>query len=272
MNFDLSWFLTIPGMLITGGVLLLLIALIIFIATNGKAKKKKEEIAEEAPLTTNDMSAMTGMVPPVTVDPNMGYDPMMGVDPVAPVVPEMGPVMEPVLETPEMAPIQEPMMAPVEPVYTPEVPATPMMPESQPVVQEPVVAPTPVMEPVAPIIEPVIQMETPAVEEAPKVSIYGGVSPVIPDMKEELNAPHAIYGGANPLDATQSIPIQTPVTPEVTVVQENNDVVDHLANFEPTPSAEDAFKVEPAAPIKVETPVVETVAPIVEDEVEVLDF
>ena len=37
---DLSWFITIPGMLITGGVLLLIIALIIFILTSGKKNKK----------------------------------------------------------------------------------------------------------------------------------------------------------------------------------------------------------------------------------------
>lgn len=37
---DFGWFLTIPGMLITGGVLLLIIALIIFITTSGKKTKK----------------------------------------------------------------------------------------------------------------------------------------------------------------------------------------------------------------------------------------
>lgn len=42
MNFDFSWFLTIPGMLITGGVLLLIIALIILIVTSSKKKKDQE--------------------------------------------------------------------------------------------------------------------------------------------------------------------------------------------------------------------------------------
>ena len=31
MSFDLEWFTTLPGLLITGGVIVLLIALIIFI-------------------------------------------------------------------------------------------------------------------------------------------------------------------------------------------------------------------------------------------------
>ena len=41
-DFNLSFFTTIPGMLITGGVLLLLIALIIFIATGSKKGKKNK--------------------------------------------------------------------------------------------------------------------------------------------------------------------------------------------------------------------------------------
>lgn len=38
MSFDPSWFITVPGLLITGGVLLLLIALIVFVATSKKDK------------------------------------------------------------------------------------------------------------------------------------------------------------------------------------------------------------------------------------------
>ena len=39
MNFDLNWFTSIPGMLISGGVLLLIIAFIIFLATSKKKDK-----------------------------------------------------------------------------------------------------------------------------------------------------------------------------------------------------------------------------------------
>ena len=35
-SFSLDWFMTIPGMLITGGVVFLIIALIIFIVTDNK--------------------------------------------------------------------------------------------------------------------------------------------------------------------------------------------------------------------------------------------
>ena len=44
---DFSWFGTIPGMLITGGVLLLIISLIIFISTMGKKGKKDKSSVEE---------------------------------------------------------------------------------------------------------------------------------------------------------------------------------------------------------------------------------
>ena len=46
MNFDLSWFTTIPGLFITAGVILLIIALIILIITGKKSKKEKK--AKEA--------------------------------------------------------------------------------------------------------------------------------------------------------------------------------------------------------------------------------
>lgn len=42
MNFDFNWFLTVPGMLISCGVLLLIVALIVLIVSS--AKKKKEKI------------------------------------------------------------------------------------------------------------------------------------------------------------------------------------------------------------------------------------
>lgn len=43
-NFDMNWFTTLPGLLITGGVVLLLLALILFIASGHKKKPKKEEV------------------------------------------------------------------------------------------------------------------------------------------------------------------------------------------------------------------------------------
>ena len=46
MSFDLKWFTTIPGLLITGGVLFLILALVLLIITGKKSKKEKQ--AKEA--------------------------------------------------------------------------------------------------------------------------------------------------------------------------------------------------------------------------------
>ncbi len=74
-NFDLSFFTSIPGMLITGGVLLLLIALIIFIATGSKKGKKDKK--EEIENVDNDTVATTP-----TVDMNVATEPNMSTEEV----------------------------------------------------------------------------------------------------------------------------------------------------------------------------------------------
>ena len=57
MNFDLSWFTTIPGLFITAGVILLIIALIILIITGKKSQKEKK--AKEAKQEENSAPMMT---------------------------------------------------------------------------------------------------------------------------------------------------------------------------------------------------------------------
>lgn len=79
---DFGWFLTIPGMLITGGVLLLIIALIIFITTSSKKTKEKNPNPNQASMPTpvNDMG---GASQPIhdsinnvmsTIDSNVGMN------------------------------------------------------------------------------------------------------------------------------------------------------------------------------------------------------
>lgn len=59
MDFDFAWFTTLPGILITGGVVVLLVALIIFIASNKKDKKNKTP--EVAAVDNNMNVANDGM-------------------------------------------------------------------------------------------------------------------------------------------------------------------------------------------------------------------
>ena len=64
-NFDLSFFTSIPGLLITGGVLLLLIALIIFIATGSKSGKKDKNEASDVEEVVNTPSVVENAAPAV---------------------------------------------------------------------------------------------------------------------------------------------------------------------------------------------------------------
>lgn len=67
-------------------------------------------------------------------------------------------------------------------------------------------------------VNPVIENNV-ASQEA--VSIYGGVSPVVPNVTNDINQPHQIYGGANPLENTQSVPIVNIANENSYVAQEN---------------------------------------------------
>ena len=167
MKFDLSWFTTIPGILITCGVVLLIIALIIFIITS--KKNKKEESKGEVAATQNvaDQTAT-----PIEID-NTPLPSMTSSNDAA--VP-IGLPDEPV-------PVAEPT-----PVVAPVEPATSI----------PVAEPTPVVAPV---------------EEKP--AIYGGVSEIIPNIDLNQKSDHQIYGGADPLENTQTLSAVSPSAPAV---------------------------------------------------------
>lgn len=62
MKFDLSWFKTIPGLLITGGVVLLIIALIIFIVTSKNNKKDQKNTKEKNKENSSDSAVSSEQV------------------------------------------------------------------------------------------------------------------------------------------------------------------------------------------------------------------
>ena len=45
MSFNFKWFTTIPGILITAGVVLLIVAFVLLILTGKKSKKEKKNMA-----------------------------------------------------------------------------------------------------------------------------------------------------------------------------------------------------------------------------------
>lgn len=240
-SFDPSWFLTVPGLLITGGVLLLIIALVIFIVTSGKGNKKEKAkkvdmvLEEEKPVTMEDTSVSLDVPEKTEVEEKKPFIQ----------IPEEDEDTEPSLESnpvskeEEVVPSIMPEAQPVDPIDTntkvndlasfdpfPEVTF-----ESH---DEPDVEKTEE----APFVSPIPTVSDSGVENKDKVSIYGGVSPTIPPIMEEKKESHQIYGGANPLDATQSIPIVQEnhgyaSSLKETVSSAQNNRFDDLANFRP---------------------------------------
>ena len=216
-SFSLDWFMTIPGMLITGGVVFLIIALIIFIATGNKKPKTNKEVQavqeaskQEAVATASQTVTPTPVVP--TNNQVVTPQPVVTPEPVVPATPVNSMAEKSVKEEVEPA------------VFTATIPEDiapqPVVQQGVPVVN-PTVSPIVVNQPVVPSIpvneEKKETIQTPSVD-MPR-QIYGGASPIVPNVPHEEEH-RQIYGGANPLENTQSVPIVPPrpvVTKEVKV-------------------------------------------------------
>lgn len=240
-SFSLDWFMTIPGMLITGGVLFLIIALVIFIVTGNKKTKTNKEVVEAqnsskqeavaAATPVVEQSTVTTNEPVVTTQPSATSEPVVPTTPVSSMAEKVAPQeVEPAVFT---TPIPQDVVPTPQPVFNNQVsnivessiPAvnSTNIPTTSPVNQTTVSTQSPVM-PVVPTIEqtPIVNQpvmpEIPVKEEKKEViqtptvdmprPIYGGVSPVVPNVSHEEHRP--IYGGANPLENTQSVPIVPP--------------------------------------------------------------
>ena len=244
MSFDPSWFLTIPGLLITGGVFLLLVALIVFITTSKKEKGANVDPTVEGsiPLVEGPDNVNNGMVNESVPNnmnagfANMPMDNMAGMGVVNnPNINAMGMnnmnnninQMDGVNNTPVMPEYnvgnlnntpsyEQPQVAP-----TPDVPVMPtntniefsgvpgvtindtVDPEMKPVIDLGTVSPNPVVDFPA-STESSISQPTPVVENN---SINNVNSTFVNHESQTVNRP--IYGGANPLENTASIPTVT---------------------------------------------------------------
>ena len=151
-TFSLDWFMTIPGMLITGGVLFLIIALVIFIVTGNKKSKPKKEVvaAQNESATQAVVATQTQVVQQPTVATT---------EPVQPVTPAVESLTTPqpiVTETPQsvepVSIVSQPAVETGAPIIN-QVPAEPAV-FSAKIPEE--VVPTPVVEPqTTPINEPI---------------------------------------------------------------------------------------------------------------------
>lgn len=233
-SFSLDWFMTIPGMLITGGVVFLIIALIIFIVTGNKRSKTNKEVQavqeaskQEAVATASQTVTQSPVVP--TNNQVVTQQPVVTPEPVVPATPVNSVAEKSVKEEVEPAvftatipediapqpvaqqsvPVVNSTVSPIvnNTTVSPTMP-TPVVPtiEQTPVVNQPVVPSIPVNE------EKKETIQTPSVD-MPR-QIYGGASPIVPNVPHEEEH-RQIYGGANPLENTQSVPI-VPSRPVVT--------------------------------------------------------
>ena len=217
----LDWFTTIPGILVICGVILLVIAIILFIAGNKKAKK--EEMVQTHPVTESANTMNTEVN--TTADTNIGEVNVQEVSPVmeqASTIPTESVSLEnnelhkmEVESNNDVSPIkiEEPVQIPSEEIHIEE----PVKISDTEIHNEEASIPEPVSIPS--IDNSVNSMDTvsdetsfniPIPTEKPSfdntsTSIYGGASPISNiSMNEEK--PVTIYGGNDPLEATQSIP------------------------------------------------------------------
>lgn len=217
----LDWFTTIPGILVICGVILLVIAIILFIAGNKKAKK--EEMVQTNPVTESANTMNTEVN--TTAETNIGEVNVQEVSPVmeqASTIPTESVSLEnnelPKMEVEsnnDVSPIkiEEPVQIPSEEIHIEE----PVKISDTEIHNEETSIPEPVSIPS--IDNSVNSMDTvsdetsfniPIPTEKPSfdntsTSIYGGASPISNiSMNEEK--PVTIYGGNDPLEATQSIP------------------------------------------------------------------
>jgi len=257
--FSIDWFLTIPGILISCGVILLIIALIMFVvSTSGNAKEEVPSV-----LDNKDESKEINVEPVVTEVEEK-------VEEVVPLIDTVSEeVVVPSFEGDENA---EQLESPVDDAVTLE--------EFIPDVDEIPVIEVPVEEPVVEVNEeveiPVIEEETP-VEEIPTIETVSEEVPVV-EVEETTEVEHRpIYGGADPLEATQKLPkVDVHYEPysggnevqEVTVVdEEENGEPTFILNEDVEPITDESQNVEEPVVVLDEVP---QVVAIPDEEIEEL--
>lgn len=229
MSFNVEWFLTTQGMLITGGVLLLLIALIILL-TSGKKEDDADPTNDIASgLAVNDLG-VNATIPSPIEQPQVAIPTVPTLDPIAPVEsinePEVSQSVNLGMGLADVAPMSQPVtessVGIVEPTQTIEQqPVVPQVLEinSIPVQSQVPAQDIPTIEPVAAVVEPApvvtsiseFNIPDPIAVANANVNTTSSISPSIeqPVVQEVQQQPTvSIYGGVNP---TQDIykPVET---------------------------------------------------------------
>ena len=198
-DFNMSWFTTVPGLLITGGVVLLIFALFLLIATGKKSKKEKKAQAEAEALNQQiggmafpgqQVAAdMVNVAQPVMTTPDVNAN--AGITPV----PNTGAAPAPMAMTDPTMVNAMPVQPLADPVQVSAVPVAPdamysAVPTAQPTMVQPAaVTPAPVQPQAAP-------------------TIYGGANPAA-----VTPAPTPAYGGVDPAATVPVTPVPNPTAP-----------------------------------------------------------
>lgn len=199
-----AWFTSVSGILITCGVVLLIIALVLFIVGSKKAKKNGNQPAaategNAAPTATNVEATATEQ--PADVNANMNTVTPAGVEAnqSATVSPEL------VINSDEVSAVPSaeansvvPETVTVDPSVTAEVP---VMPIPEPVVSTTEINPVPTIS-----NEESLEMPDATNLDKTMVSVYGGANPADAIANVTVDEHKPIYGGNDPLEATQNLP------------------------------------------------------------------
>jgi hypothetical protein len=199
-----AWFTSVSGILITCGVVLLIIALVLFIVGSKKAKKNGNQPAattegNAAPAATNVEATATEQ--PADVNANMNTVTPAGVEAnqSATVSPEL------VINSDEVSAVPSaeansvvPETVTVDPSVTAEVP---VMPIPEPVVSTTEINPVPTIS-----NEESLEMPDATNLDKTMVSVYGGANPADAIASVTVDEHKPIYGGNDPLEATQNLP------------------------------------------------------------------
>ncbi len=202
-----AWFTSVSGILITCGVVLLILALILFIVGSKKGKKNSNQPTDvnTAPASTNVEATATeqpvvgGVDATVSTDVNTVTPTGVEATQTATVSPEL------VINSNEVSAVPSadsnsvvPETVTADPSVTAEVPVMP--------VPEPVVSTTEINS--VPTISNEESLEMPNATNLDKtmVSVYGGANPADAIANVNVDEHKPIYGGNDPLEATQNLP------------------------------------------------------------------
>lgn len=270
----LDWFTTIPGILIICGVILLVIAIILFVVGNKKGKNEMTSVTMEAPANNSMPTVDTASVTPDVVAPVVDNTSVNIENSAASVnsnndAPVLTPGMDE-LKIEDVVPQEQTFTInteSVDNVVPTAVDSTPVNTEEE--VSFSIPAPVEINEPTTQENNTIYGGETPTtsftVNEEKPVTIYGGNDPLeatqtLPKMEEH----HEPYGGSYP--EAKMVDVE-PVNVEVTPVE---DVVTPLPAEEvPMNTMEPATDVSPEMPTEPVSEVAPQEEPVVQPEVEI---